>query len=310
MLDTDQNRAIGLNAWTWIWVALVSLSITVVAHQIHLREVHLGVVSLPLQVELMFYAKLLLVVAALCYTSNWVWDREYVGRWASALAGAGVLEMAAGVLWYLNAPPMLAHGAWTSTSLTFAVCLAVGILAYLAMERVYRDRRAGALVLPIFAAVAVVQSCLSEPVGTTNIPAGMADTYWHYGCVGVSVLGYCLLGWGAALSALRLMRERLSFLTPRMPRARALERLLLRVNIAGFVLLLCTAVLWEMHFRGSSGREGFLNPIEPWVLIVVFVYGGHLLLHFALRAGGSRTAFWAVVNFLGTFVGLSAFSLP
>ncbi|HZP86022.1 MAG TPA: hypothetical protein VFB54_04320 [Burkholderiales bacterium] len=264
-------------ALRWLALALLVPALTTIAHALRTLEASQ---PLPLSLELAAYASTLLLAAALLY-----WLGRYFAwsaQWASALALASGIELASVhvVNLYEAAPAFIP---------TVVAFIAFASFVYLLMENHYRDRRAGALVMLVLA-FAVATHVHRAAADLDVRDTGFIRTYGTLVATVGAALGYSLLAAGGAFALQTLVKratEAGSQLTSWMVCA----------NRSGALLLAAAALLWELCVAPGRGLRVFMTPVEPWVILVLLLYAGHLLLARWLRPPARVTARWAVIVF-------------
>ena len=238
----------------------------------------------PLALELSIYSGALLLAAAIAYLVHWRRPSAVIGRWATGLTFAATIEVGLSVAASCAAPEAAADSAiWPRGDGPMTM---LALVCYLWIESAYRDRRAGAFVLPVIACAAVLHAWLVAAAASISTDT-FARQQWALSAATVAVLGYSLLaagGWRAS----RVLR---------LDGAQDFVRML-RSNQAGVLILAAAAAGWEWWARGQHHASLFLSPLEPWVLGVLTAYAGHLLLWRVLRPSARQTAGWAAALFL------------
>ena len=273
----------------------------------------------PVSFQLICYGKLLLIGASISYVVHFCNRSVAVGRWASALAAAGTLDIGIGLLLRMiqSGAPLDGPALYLSDLYEVILLFVVVLMAvYLAIEATYCSRAAGAVVVPVLTAASAFELWLTR-LGDADLAAlsPVLRLYWQYATVAGTVLGYMLLAFGAGLSSLWLFRalgeraHRLARVVARIPELSQLDHLAVRAKLIGFTVMLVAALLWEALAFDGQRAALFLNPIEPWVLALLVAYAGF----FVLRVTGPRfrrhSAAWAVAIFVATLIGLARINL-
>lgn len=143
------------------------------------------------------YANTALAASALLYLVHAWLGAEAVGRAATTLAAAG----ATGVLAALAAGMLHAGQLAMGLCEDIALLSAAAVLAYLGIERAYRTRSGGMVVMAAVMAAVLCQIWLIARGFTANAlpPRGLAS-YWEAGHRFAFGLGYCSLAAGATLA--------------------------------------------------------------------------------------------------------------
>lgn len=302
-----------------LWLMLLTVVPTVSAGA-HLLQA-LGPAPLaPLELELAAYGNTLLTVSAVLYLLRPVSRSQWLAPWASGLALAGAIELVWGALVaWPDADALLPGWDWWRDA---ALLTAVALIAYLVIEAFYRDRRTGAFVVPLIALASVFQV---QWLGVALRVPGEELVRLHglFSVICAAVLGYLLLAAGAALAAAYLLAVRAAGETPgnyvRGTSGQAVLNRAVRMvqaNVWGVVVLGAACVGWEWWAYGLPRESLFLSPVEPWALVVLAAYLGHLFLLWFLRPAPRCSAGWATILFgcsslpLAAMLMASAWVLP
>lgn len=184
--------------------------------------------------------------ATLLYLSYQWCQTEIVGRAATALAGGGAL----GVVGIVAISALRDHGSGPGLFEGTALLSAAAVIAYLAMERVYRNRSAGVVVM---AAVMVAVLCemwlITEGHAAGGRPAGGLDRYWGAGHRFAFCLGYLPIAFAAFLG----LQARLGRSPPR-----AVSREVMHASLSVGALLLVLGAgfgaVWSLFDLGEMPR--------------------------------------------------------
>lgn len=135
--------------------------------------------------------------SALLYLS-YQWCRtENVGRAASAFAGGGAM----GVIAIVGVSALRGHGSDPGLLEGTALLSAGAVIAYLAMERVYRNRSAGIVVMmAVMVAVLCEMWLITKGLAAGGRPAGGLGSYWNVGHRFAFCLAYLPLAIAALLA--------------------------------------------------------------------------------------------------------------
>lgn len=249
----------------------------------------------------------LLWVATLAYVIHARTHRSWTGWIANGTTTVSLGLLTAGLV-----RRGLEAGHWPLTNrYEFALCFVWAVIViYLLLEASWRERRAGALVLPVallVATYAVVRppdersiSLLLPALRSPWLPVHVLSTMIGYGALGVAAgLGLIrLLGWapsgGSQQARGGLYQE-------------AVEHTMERVVVLGFPWLtlgILTGAIWA---QSAWGRYWGWDPKETWALVTWLWY--LLILHVCpLRSWrGRRLAALTVIGFgvvLFTFIGV------
>lgn len=244
---------------------------------------------LPVGLELYSYAIPLLVAAAGMYVAALLGRDPRLGRCASTVATAALCQLTLSL-----AVSLIQSGGIDRVVQGGFVIVVLALLCYLLIERHYSDRRAGGFVLSVITAAALAELW----VATMDAGAGNSTFLRVLQSVAISVAaatGYALLASGAWLAVRSLLRERARHVV---------GMAMIGSNGAGLSLLALAAIGWEASMQHAPRVQWFVNPIEPWALLVVIAYAGHFVLLHMLRPGLRDTARWVAILFAGSAVGL------
>jgi cytochrome c-type biogenesis protein CcsB len=266
------------------------------------------------------YANLMLLGATVLYIGHLWYDGAAVGRWASALAALGALGLLNGLLLRGTEAPMM--GSPEPILLTgldgvmplFSACT---VLIYLAMERVYKTRAAGAFVMPIVAASVLFQTWLvanHQPVA--DIAAPLMRSCFVRAHILSNFIAYGAFALAAALGVMYLLRHR----AERAGRAGAVarrvlcdlartEQLMHRAVSLGLLLFGFATLLGISAANQAWGRYWAWEPKESWALAVLLIYAGYCYLHHAKHWRGPRMAWLAILGFGVTAFGFLGIKL-
>lgn len=179
---------------------LAAVALTVLASLAAGGDAGLPALGDPGQGELrgVTLANTALAGSAFLYLAYLWCGEEGAGRAASALAAGGALGIVSALA--LNA--LGRERAGVALFEGTALLTAVAVAAYLGVERAYRNRSAGVLVMPaVMAAVLCEMWLISRGhTWTGQAPPGLG-AYWETGHRFALVLGYCPLALAAALAA-------------------------------------------------------------------------------------------------------------
>lgn len=248
------------------------------------------------------YGNLLLLLATLVYLAHLRYRARAVGAWASALAGLGALAVLDG-LW-LDGAAAWAHGGVPSVLAglqdlmgLFSACT---VLLYLAMERVYKSRAAGAFLMPVVAAAVLFGAWLGEgDGGAAGAVAPLLRSYAVRAHVLANVLAYGAFTLAAAAAA-ALLGARGKRAMPELDAVRHGMPL-----AVGFGLpLLSLAMALGIATAGKAwGSYWSWDPKECATLAVWLAWAGWLWLYHARGWRGERMAWLALAGFAVTLFG-------
>jgi cytochrome c-type biogenesis protein CcsB len=262
--------------------------------------------------QLAIYSDLLLLAATVVYIAHWWFTSKTVGRWATALATTGTAGIVASVLarwfemqraWHVGHVPL--SDLYEVTCLFTAVTMAI----YLAIESFYRNRSAGAFVMPIVSAAVLLNIWLlaNGQASPNHMPADL-DTLWLHAHVLANVIGYGAFTVAAGMGAfyLRLygreVRMEVEYSTTiRMsPRLDLLERLMVNAVVIGYFVFVAATLLGSVWAGRVWDSYWSWEPKEVWALLVLVTYSMYFYFRSAHGHKGVRSARWAVAGFVAT----------
>jgi hypothetical protein len=237
------------------------------------------------------YANTALAGSAVLYLA-YLWSRpEAVGRAATTLASGGAL----GVVIALAIGALGPGGPHAGLVELTALLSATAVLAYLAMERVYRNRFAGVAVMPtVMAAVLCEMWLIHKGLATGGRPPNGLGVYWAASHRFAFGLGYCAIALTAGLAALALFAR--EGLAPR--RAQAMQAAL-AVGAPLLVLGAGMGAVWSIvDARAPRGvdSEVSVSWLVATLSLVAWVRVG--------RTGAARSALLAIAPFVIATTGL------
>lgn len=271
--------------------------------------------------KLIGYGNLLLIASTLLYVSHLWLESETVGRWASLLAGLGALAsiLALVTRWieiiWLHRP---GHFVLNSLYEMIALFGALTVVIYLAMERVYRTRAAGAFVMMIVLGSVVFQIWLaSHESAIPGSHSRILRAYWMYAHVLGSFVGYGAFAVAAAMGLAYLVRTQSKGLGAMaraagirtLPRPDQIEGVMHRAVMLGFPVFALATVLGAFWAYEAWGRYWAWDPKETWALLVCLIYASYFFFHYARHWTGARMAWWSIAGFAITifcFLGVRA----
>ena len=168
-----------------------------------------GVAAAPAGYRWVTHANTALAGAAALYLTYYWLGVERVGQAASLLAAVGALGVPLGLFAdAAQAAPLHAtvseFGLYEGTALFSAAA----VFVYLAMERIYRNRRAALLIMPaVLLAVLCEMWLIAQGVAAPGRPPPPFSGYWVLGQRFAVYLGYGALAAAAACGAWVLLRD-------------------------------------------------------------------------------------------------------
>ncbi len=227
--------------------------------------------------------------------------RPRLGRWAttSLLVGVAIQSLALLARW-------LAAGRLTLDSSvdTLAVYAWLTAGAYLALERVIREKALGALVAPLIS-LAVLSAILLPREAHPEL-APFLRSAWLPAHVAVSAIGYASLSVAFGSAALYLLHEsQLKGIRGhllRLPPLGTLERVTYRLVEVGFVALTLTLISGAVGSEQAWGSYWSWEPKQTATLATWLVYVVYFHLRNVAGWSGRQTARCAVVGFVAVLV--------
>ncbi len=182
----------------------------------------------------------------------------------------------------------------------------VMVTNYIAVEFFRKDQTAGSFLLPVIAAVLVIDVALPKPASEHLLQSYPASLImWH---IGISLMGYAFFTASFVAGALYLLQEnnlrrkRWGPLYYRMPSLEVLDIWGGRFVYIGFPLL--TLGMASGLFFAHVTWETFWQS-DAKVIFTVFVwlvYGGYLLMRKVWGWGGRKAAWWSVAGLAGLLI--------
>ena len=223
--------------------------------------------------------------------------REALGKAADWIALSGLtINVAAMVIRYVESNQLgIGYVPFSNMyeSMTFLAAAIVG--CHLLVEKIYRTRTLGALIMPLgFFAVGIAVFALSPDIKPL-MPALQSD--WLLYHVATSMLGYAAFTVSFGVSIVYLLKRTSQEKNGSLPDRKALEDINYRAITVGFLLFsvgIVTGSIWAFHAWGSYWSW---DPKETWSLITWIVYA--ILLHsrYTGRLAGRKMAYISVVGF-------------
>lgn len=193
----------------------------------------------------------------------------------------------------------------------FATSFAWGIcLCYLAFQWKFSFKALGAFVTPVIIVILGYASVQNKAVREL-MPALRSS--WLALHVSTAIIAYGSFGVSCAVSAMFLLRERMSaseFWQKNVPDGKMLDLISYRAVSLGFLFLtmvLITGAIWAEQAWGSYWSW---DPKETWALITWFIYSIYLHLRISRGWRGKSAAIFAVIGFICvvfTYIGVNTF---
>jgi hypothetical protein len=287
------------------------------------QEIHVltGSGLAPASYRLATWGNTLVACATVLYVANLYFSLDRVGIWATRLAETGAAVLVADVGAHLLGliPSSLRGTQYSYVDFydMISVLVPMAVIWYLVVERVNRNRTAGALVMPVILCFIGLEIwLLAEHAGNRSaLISGFFRDYWGHAYLLTHVIGYGAFVLAAVSGLLHLLREQIDHSKLRpiasrfLPDAWRTQQLIISaisVGVPVFALALFLAVGWGL---GSETWKTYAWVKDLWITAVLTFYG--VLLHrlFTRNMPGHRMAWLAVVGlgvtlaaFLGTEV--------
>ena len=299
-------------------VAFLVIAIAIAAGMVYLEAASLINRIAPyhwISRHLISYANIVLIVSTFLYVSHlWV-TAKTVGQWATWTANIGAMGVTVALLigWLeSNHPQQIGHVPFSSLYAIVVLFTAATVVIYLAMEKVYHTRAAGAFVMPVVAAVVLFESTLlPDTQGMPGHLAPVLTSYWIHIHILSNVVGYGAFAVAASMGVMYLFRQRAErrvmsagLAMRALPDLKRIDSLMYEVIVLGFLAYSLGAFLGATWSFGETSelRSWFgknFGTLAVWSIYLAYFYGHHLR-----RWPGNRTAWLAIVGF-----GISVFFL-
>jgi len=293
------------------WIGFLAIAITIAAGMAYLEVEKLssGIVQgQSLSQYLISYANLLLLGSAILYVGHlWVTAKS-VGQLASGMATLGAMGATVALLVrWLETSHMhqSGHDAFSSLYDATALVSTVAVVIYLAMERMYRTRAAGAFVMPIVVSAALFESL--QLFGAQGAPSHFAPalkSYWMHAQILSDFVGYGAFAIAAALGIMYLLREHAEksdktegFVMRSLPDLRRIDRLMFEAIVLGFSTYTLGTILGLARSYAESGEFWSWPRKEVGTLIVWSIYLAYFYGRYMHQWRGSRMAWLAIIGF-------------
>ena len=305
------------------WLALLMVMLCVAGVSIYFEAGRM-ISGTPLEglmsYQLTSYSNLLLTASTVLYISHLWFTSAAVGKWATGMAILGMVGVLGGLLtrWFevYQIPRALQLAASSLYEVTILFS-AVTVMIYLAMEFTYRNRSAGAFVMPIvMCAVGFEIWLVSNGQATPHVVVPALRSYWMNAHILANFIGYGSFAVAAGMGVMYLLRH--SAETAGCPVALPLrvlpglcqiDRLIFRAIAIGFSVFTLAMVLGSTWAHEVWGRYWSWEPKETWALIVWLTYAAFLALRLTKAWAGARMAWWAILGFGITLFGLVGVNL-
>lgn len=271
--------------------------------------------------HLISYANLLLIGSTFLYISHpWVTTKA-VGQLASGMATLGAMGVTVALLirWFETSyMHRIGHAPFSSLYDVTALFSAVTVVIYLAMEKVYHTRAAGAFVMPIVVGAVLFESLLlsGDQAGPGHLALSL-KSYWMHAHILSSSIGHGAFAIAALLGTLYLIRERAEqrgmtqgFAMRSLPDLQGIDRLMFEAIALGFSTYTLGTILgmaWSYEQSGKflSWPQREVGALAVWSIYLVYFYGRH-----RHQWRGSQMAWLAIGGFgvsVFCFAGMNLF---
>ena len=233
-----------------------------------------------------------------------------VGTWVTLIT---VVVQTAAILWRWIESYQLGIGHAPFSNLYESLVLFAWTIAvvYLIMERYTRNRTIGAFVMPL-AFLSMAYAGLKPDEIEPLVPALKSN--WLIAHVITCFIGYAAFALAAGLAVVYLIKHaapgRTDGFIARLPALSAVENLIYRNIILGFLMLTAGIITGSIWAHSAWGSYWSWDPKETWSLITWLVYAA--ILHARMVKGwdGKRIAIMAIIGFacvLFTYFGVNLF---
>jgi len=304
------------------WIALLTIMLCVVGVAIYFEAGRM-IMGTPLEglmsYQLTSYSNLLLTASTVLYIAHLWFTSSTVGKWATGMAVLGVVGVLGALLtrWFeVHQIPRAAQLAASSLYEVTILFSAVTVMIYLAMEFTYRNRSAGAFVMPIVVcAVGFEIWLVSNGQASPHVLVPALKGYWMNAHILANFIGYGAFAVAAGMGGMYLLRHRAesvgrtaAFPLRVLPGLCQIDRLIFRAIAIGFPVFTLAMVLGATWAHEVWGRYWSWEPKETWTLIVWITYAAFLVLRLTNAWAGVRMAWWAILGFvvaLFSFIGVN-----
>ena len=296
-------------------IAFLSIAISIAEAMAYLDAEKLRSSFAPrvLSQHLLTYANLLLIGSTFLYVGHLWITAKAVGWLASGAAILGAMGVTVALLihWFETDHTHPAQpAAFSSLFDVTALFSAVTVLVYLAMEKVYRTRAAGAFVMPIVVAAVLFESFLfSEDTAGGHLTPSL-KSYWLDAHILSDFVGYGAFAVAASLGIMYLLRERAErrsagpgHVLQSLPDLKDIDRVMFEAIVLGFATYTFGTILGITWSYGESGRLWSWTPKEITTLVVWSIYAAYFYGRYRHRWSVTSMAWLAILGF-----GMSVFS--
>ena len=271
--------------------------------------------------HLISFANLLLIGSPVLYLSH-LWVTSHLGgAFATGMATIGAMGVTVSLLirWLGSTYAHQAGNApFTSLHDVTALFSAVTVVIYLAMERVYRTRSAGAFVMPIVVAAIILESILIS--SDRAVPGHLTPalkSYWIHAHILSNIIGYGAFAVSASLGMMYLIREwsdrrfsATAFVMRSFPDLQRIDHLMVEAIVLGFSTYTLGTILgiaWSYDRYGQlwAWSRTEVSALAVWSVYLLYFYG-----RYRHQWDGRWTAWMAIIGFgvsLFCFAGMKLF---
>jgi ABC-type transport system involved in cytochrome c biogenesis permease subunit len=186
-----------------------------------------------------------------------------------------------------------------------ALFSAITVVIYLAMEKVYATRSAGAFVMPVVAGVVLFESVLlSDDQSAPGHLAPALGNYWMHGHILAAFIGYGAFLVAASLGCMYLLKinsaghfSRGRTVVHCLPSLDHIDRLMFESIVLGFSTFTLGTILGITWSFEESGSMLSATRKEAGSLIVWLVYLGYFFGHRRQKWHRRQLAWLAIIGF-------------
>jgi ABC-type transport system involved in cytochrome c biogenesis permease subunit len=265
--------------------------------------------------HLISYANLLLLGSTVLYVGHLWASARMVGQLASIMATLGAMGITVALLSSWLDSVCLHRTAYTLFSGLYdvtALFSAITVVVYLAMEKVYGTRSAGAFVMPIVAGVVLFESFLLT--GEQAVPGHLAPalkTYWMHAHILAVSIGFGAFAVAASLGCMYLVKARSlgRAAAPILPSLEHIDRLMLESVVLGFSTFTLGTILGISWSVEESGKLLIGMRKEAGSLIIWLAYLAYFYAHRGPQWHGKHMAWLAIIGFCFSVLCLAALNV-
>lgn len=240
---------------------------------------------------------------AFLYITTWVYKKPGIGKLATIVTYIGFLGHTAGIIlrWVESYRMKIGFHAPFSNMYESLVFFSWSIiLAYLLIERRYKNKSIGGVVVPLaFLAMAYASLDPNKAIQPL-IPALKSN--WLIAHVITCFLGYAAFAVSFGIAIMYLMKigdaEGKSRFLSQFPSVKILDQLVYQTIMHGFLFLTIGIITGAVWANSAWGSYWSWDPKETWSLITWFIYA--TLIHSRMVRGwaGKRIALLSIIGFI------------